>query len=235
MDPSSRQPAPQERLQELFPAGIACSWLEAMPTAWSLLPEEAAAATGFVPARLAEFRLGRACARHALNVLGVPPTGIGMGSHREPLWPAGIVGSISHAGGLAAAAAARTSNFAALGLDIETTTALDPMLMATVCRPEEASRLRISDTAGADGMLVFSAKEAAYKALWPVVRRFMDFQDLAIVFDLPRYRFQVITHTTSCPAALARHLHGRFHRSGELIVTAAWIEAADARLASAAL
>jgi hypothetical protein len=60
-----------------------------------------------VPRRRAEFAAGRACARAALRRLGINGWPLLVGSKREPLWPAGVVGSITHTDGLVAAAVSR--------------------------------------------------------------------------------------------------------------------------------
>ncbi|CAG0939179.1 4'-phosphopantetheinyl transferase Npt [Gammaproteobacteria bacterium] len=234
MDRNEPQAAGREDFDGLFPASVACVVSRTLEDGEILFPEEAAAAAGFAPARLAEFRLGRACARRALRSLGLPPVAVAVGARREPCWPAGIVGSISHAGGLAVAAAARSSMLAALGLDIEAAEALDPGLIATVCRPEETRRLPANATAAAaEALLLFSAKEAVYKALWPLVRRFIDFQDVAIILDADRGGFRVRAHGDNCPAALAEGLQGRIRRLPRMVATAAWIETAAGRSGSA--
>lgn len=223
-----------EAIDGLFPAGVACAAAQALEPGERLFPEEATAATGFAPARLAEFRLGRACARRALGRLGMPPQAIAVGTRREPCWPAGIVGSISHAGGMAVAAVAHDHSFAALGLDIEASQVLEPRLIDMVCRPEEARRLHAGGAdAAAEALLVFSAKEAVYKALAPLVGRFIDFQEVAILLHADGGGFRVQAHGGSCPAPLARALQGRIRHLAGMVATAVWIEAAAGRPVSA--
>src|SRR3970040_1578684 len=69
-----------------------------------LLPAKAS------PLRAAEFRLGRRAAHLALKAIGSEPQPILRGSQREPIWPPGVVGSITHAGNHALAAAAFRSD-----------------------------------------------------------------------------------------------------------------------------
>src|ERR1700679_1440183 len=66
---------------------------------------EAFAATGIacppsvaraVRSRQAEFFFGRLAARSVLAALNAPPGEVSVGASREPVWPPGIVGSISH-------------------------------------------------------------------------------------------------------------------------------------------
>lgn len=124
---------------------------------------------GAAPSRRAEFLAGRICALLALRALGFAadpenPASLGR-SGRTPLWPAGAAGSISHAGGWAMAAAARRS--CPIGLDFEPLmpeATLREVAPAVVSAQEAA--LRPADWSEARfATFVFSAKEAAYKAL----------------------------------------------------------------------
>ncbi|MEI8635195.1 hypothetical protein P4S72_30355 [Vibrio sp. PP-XX7] len=47
--------------------------------------------------RKCEFLAGRLCAKRAMAECGInAETTLGIGEHREPLWPEGVIGSISH-------------------------------------------------------------------------------------------------------------------------------------------
>ena len=71
-------------------------------------------------ARQSEFATGRSCAHRALAAIGADVDAIGQGSRRQPIWPDGVTGSISHAVGLAAAVATHADGaVASLGLDVE--------------------------------------------------------------------------------------------------------------------
>lgn len=226
MDPrSAASPAPTA-LHSLLPAGIACSSLQEGSALAPLLAEESAAAARFSAPRLAEFALGRSCAREALQALGAALAGIGIGQHREPLWPAGIVGSISHTAGIAVAAVAHADDFAGIGIDVEAARVLDPGLASLVCRPGELQRAgSASHDEGLAALLVFSAKEAVYKALWPILRCFLDFQDLEIMLDADLCSFRVRSHSPLCPPTLAAAVHGRTMLLEEGVAAAAWIPA----------
>ncbi|HMO06063.1 MAG TPA: 4'-phosphopantetheinyl transferase superfamily protein [Paracoccaceae bacterium] len=141
-----------------------------------LFPAEAAALAGAVPARRAEFAAGRAAARAALARLGRAPEALPPGPGRAPCWPAGIAGSITHAGGLALAAAVRTgagagagagASFAGIGLDAEPDAALEADLVPLVLDAAERARLGRAADPGRAARRAFCAKEAAFKALFP--------------------------------------------------------------------
>jgi 4'-phosphopantetheinyl transferase EntD len=70
-----------------------------------LFPEEAAISRA-VEKRRRDFRTVRHCSRRALRELGVPPTAVAPGERRKPVWPPGVVGSLTHCTGYRAAAVA---------------------------------------------------------------------------------------------------------------------------------
>lgn len=143
------------------------------------------------PARQAEFGAGRAAARQALRAIGLVPFAIPMGSDRAPVWPAGVVGSITHDDGLCLAVAARRSSLAGLGIDLEPLDPLPRDLWPTVLTAADRVWLSTQDVdlRGAYARMIFSAKEATYKALYPQTRRIVGFDAMDIRPDLARGRF----------------------------------------------
>lgn len=103
-----------------------------LPAEAQLLNERA------VPRRRLHFTLGRAAAHDALDDLGAPTAIVGRAPGGEPIWPDGIVGSITHAGNVAAAVVASASHLAGLGLDLELTRpGLSAAAAHYVCHPRE--------------------------------------------------------------------------------------------------
>ena len=94
-----------------------------------------------------------------------------------PKWPEGIVGSISHDSRVALAAMARQSDFLAVGIDVEPAEALDPDILHLVTTATERQHIA-DDPLG--GRLLFSIKEAVYKAVYPLDRTFLDHQDVEV-------------------------------------------------------
>jgi 4'-phosphopantetheinyl transferase EntD len=138
-----------------------------------------------VPKRQAEFLFGRLAARQTLRQLGTKVVEIGTGSHRQPLWPPGIMGSISHSRGYAAALALPQARYAGVGLDIEgiaESSALEALL-STVIDESELHRLQaITPSCPLPKLvtLVFSAKESFFKAAFAQVARYFDFQAVQV-------------------------------------------------------
>lgn len=131
--------------------------------------------------RRLEFCLGRLAARAALADWGLAHHVVDVGPDREPLWPEGIVGSISHVSDTAIAVAAPVQRALRVGIDIETV--IDRSIAATLARqvltPEERQLLELTefDAGFAPRLtLAFSAKESLFKALFPSVRSFFGFE-----------------------------------------------------------
>lgn len=148
-----------------------------------------------VPKRRAEFAAGRRCASEALRALDkkLAVAEIAIGSQREPLFPSGSVGTISHAHGIAAAAVASTSRAVGIGLDIEHWIEDAATIADQVFVPGEWQRL-LAQTgwpAARVATLAFSAKETLYKCLFTTVQTFFGFHDAEITaIDTTAGRFE---------------------------------------------
>jgi enterobactin synthetase component D len=180
------------------------------------LPNALAAA---VRKRQVEFLAGRFCAREALRVcspeqVDVP---IGIGPGREPLWPDGIVGSITHTHGYASVAVARTSLARAIGLDVERVMSAEQAvsLLEQIAAPDEVQSIASATGWSTATALTasFSAKESIFKALYGEVRRYFDFHDVWLdAFDPRESAFRARLASTLTPSLPAgRVLTGRFH------------------------
>jgi enterobactin synthetase component D len=158
-----------------------------------------------VPHRRAEFLHGRRAAACALAALGLAAVEIPIGPTREPVWPPGVIGSISHNHGYAIAVAALRGHHAGVGIDLETVGNSDQQqaLLGSVVAPAEAAYLR--SLGGAMPMatlltLVFSAKESLYKGAFHSVGRFFDFSAARVgLVDLDAQRVQLVLQEDLSP------------------------------------
>jgi 4'-phosphopantetheinyl transferase EntD len=148
----------------------------------------------------------RIIARELLGRFGHPRQAVPKDPSGAPIWPAGIVGSLSHDSDIAVAAAALRRDIAALGIDVEPAEPLPAELVDIVVTPRE--RLRLADDPYG-GRLVFSAKEAVYKAVHPLDRTFLDHHDVEV--DIAQCRAVVCN---------GRRLALRFCLSTHLVVLA---------------
>jgi 4'-phosphopantetheinyl transferase EntD len=153
----------------------------------TMFSAEADAVAGAVVERRREFGTVRYCARRALRQLGVPPVPILPDADRAPRWPAGVVGSMTHCAGYRAAVVARSRELCGVGIDAEPHAALPPETAGLVLRDDE--RAHLASLAEAHPALhwdriVFCAKEAVYKAWFPLTGRWLDFDDVSITVHL---------------------------------------------------
>lgn len=130
------------------------------------------------PKRRRDFALGRACARAALAGLGHGDAVIARSENGAPLWPPGIAGSITHTGGYAAALAGASSRFAGIGIDAERVGGVTPDLWPRLFTEVEQDRLRNEADPLCAATLLFSAKEASYKA-W-VLKGALAFREIEV-------------------------------------------------------
>lgn len=169
-------------LQTLFPVGTVAAEIRGAGRESWLFPAEAEFVKRAIPKRVREFAAGRACARRALEELGIRDFILRVGDDRQPIWPDSVVGSISHTADLCGAVVANKDLVAGLGIDMEVVDRVGRDLWPTICRPEESAwhgTLPQSEREYAVALL-FSAKEAFYKCQYPLTGEWLDFHDLRI-------------------------------------------------------
>jgi 4'-phosphopantetheinyl transferase EntD len=178
------------------------------------------------PRRRTEFTTARNCARVALGRLGCPPVPVLADRLGAPRWPDGVTGSITHCAGYRAAAVALTSDVASLGLDAAPNAPLrDPDMLEIIALDAERARLEELVTA-APGVcwdqLLFSAKEAVYKAWYPLARCWLDFGSADIEIDVRAGTFsaRLAVPGPRAPAAPGGIVRGCWLASRELLLTA---------------
>jgi len=173
-----------------------------------------------VEKRRREFVTGRACARMALERLGVRPTPIVSGERGEPLWPDGVVGSITHCSGLRACAVARAEDLRSVGIDAELNRPLPSGVLEQVASGSER-RWATGPNANPDvcmDKLLFSAKESVYKAWFPRTRRPLEFEDVELTVDVRDATFAARL-LVAAPDGL-RELRGQWSAEGGVLATA---------------
>lgn len=190
----------------------------------ALLPEEAACVTRAVEKRRREFAAGRGMAHRLLRDLGWPSDApLLPGARREPCWPEGVLGSISHTDTWAAVAIARASECEILGIDVERDSPLKEDVAERICSADELARIRAStpdpEARGRLAKLVFSAKEAAYKAQYPHSKMFLGFDAMAIEWDPDGGSFVARFCVDAPPFAAGETWTGQFRCSGSLLAT----------------
>lgn len=176
-----------ELVSELFASLTAGVIVEAAPPFADLdmlLPEERATVERSVEKRIREFATGRVLARKALARMGRTATAIPAGDDRAPIWPTGVIGTISHTSELCVVACALPTALSSppslhsIGLDVERLRPLKPGLTERILRPEERATQGERST-----LTYFCAKEAVYKCQYTMTHRFLEFHDVHLELD----------------------------------------------------
>ncbi|MFJ9396212.1 4'-phosphopantetheinyl transferase [Streptomyces californicus] len=167
-------------IERLLPDDVSCAATreETVPDG-TLFPEEEALMARSVAKRRNDFATARACARRAMAGLGLPPVAVLHGHRGKPLWPEGIVGSLTHCHGYRAAALAREQDVLSLGIDAEPHAPLPEGVRELVTLPAERERIGPQAEEGSGALhwdrVLFSAKESVFKTWYPVTGVELDF------------------------------------------------------------
>jgi 4'-phosphopantetheinyl transferase EntD len=153
---------------------------------YALRSEEAVHFQNAVPKVRRQSGAARIVARELLSRLDFKDAAITKTSFGAPVWPQGISGSLAHEEKVAVAAVAKSADYLALGVDIESVGEVPDNLVDIIATSAEQSFYTPSLL---HGLQLFAAKEAVYKALFPLDRCFLDFHDIEV--DLARQTARV--------------------------------------------
>jgi 4'-phosphopantetheinyl transferase EntD len=200
--------------------------LYADPPGLAPLPEEEPLVARSVAKRRNEFVTVRHCARMALAELGLPPAPILKGEKGEPCWPDGVVGSLTHCEGYRGAVVAPAAEIRSLGIDAEPHDVLPDGVLGAISLDVERDEI----SALPDGLhwdrILFCAKEATYKAWYPLTHRWLGFEDAHISFEVDAsgqrgtFRSRILIDPTAESGPPLEVLHGRWSVADGLALTA---------------
>lgn len=171
-------------LGDVLPAAVATAERYDDPPDAAPLPEEEPLIARSVAKRRNEFVTVRYCARQALGELGLPPVPILKGDKGEPCWPDGVVGSLTHCEGFRGAAVARRAEVRSVGIDAEPHDVLPKGVLDAISLPQERDELAALPAGLHWDRILFCAKEATYKAWFPLTHRWLGFEDAHIRFTV---------------------------------------------------
>jgi len=223
-------PPPEGRsslFQALFEFPVSACELRGVGSPQNLLPAERDSIAGAVPARIAEFAAGRHCAHQALQAFGVAAdVPLLRGPRREPLWPAGLVGSITHTAGYCAAVVAPASACAGLGIDAEHCGQVGTELWPLLFDASELALLRAQDPLnnGHLATVLFAVKEAFFKSHFRLSGAMPEFTDIALRPTAPwaeQGTVELIRVGDARVAAWARHASLRYALHGPMVLASA--------------
>jgi 4'-phosphopantetheinyl transferase EntD len=197
-----------------------------------LHPSEEPAVERAVASRRAEFTTARTCAREALAALGAPAEAVPVGEKRAPVWPDGVVGSITHTRGFRGAAVAWRSVVRSVGIDAEVHDALPRGVLDAVSSPDERSALSALSASRPDvawDRLLFSAKESVYKTWFPLTGRWLGFEDAELVPAVDgTFRARLLVEGPTVDGVVVSSFEGRWAVDGGILVTAVALPARPA-------
>jgi 4'-phosphopantetheinyl transferase EntD len=180
-------------IERILPAGVVSSELFEDPPGLRPHPQEEALIGRAVEKRRREFTTARHCARLAMTKLGVDQAPVLRGDKGSPVWPRGVDGSLTHCDGYRGAVLGYAMQVRSVGIDAEPHEALPDGVLDAVSLPAERDWLSGAADSGqwrsATGgpvhrdRLLFCAKEATYKAWFPLTARWLGFEDAHITFE----------------------------------------------------
>lgn len=211
------QDATARIIAALFDAKVAVSVTDPRDPQPALVGDEAAHVANAIHKRQREFAAGRAATRAAMAQLGGAPCAIPAAIDRAPIWPAGWQGSISHKNTLCAAVV--TQDAMSVGLDLEEATELDEDLIPSICSEMEIMQIEGSEKRRL-AKLMFSAKEAAYKAQYPISNMLFGFHHLHLSLEPDSHNFTATFLKPAGPFAIGARVLGRYTQVAGHFVTA---------------
>ena len=188
-----------------------------------LFPEEERSVGRAVDKRRREFTTGRACARLALERLGIAAVAIPNGERGEPLWPSGVVGSITHCRGYCGCAVAKGEDVVAVGIDAEVHEPLPDGVLEQVAFGRELEMVADRGAGVCLDRLLFSAKEAVYKAWFPLAHRWLGFEDVELTVNVGRaeFRARLLVPGPVVDGARLTEFRGRWYVEEGIVAAAA--------------
>lgn len=192
MTPFPHHPACCSPLHDHWPLPLTLTGVQLISTRFDpalLDPEDftrcGVAGINGVSKRQTEFLAGRLCAREALRRVTGETCVPAVNEDRSPCWPAGVVGSITHGAGWAAAAVARREQWRGIGLDVEKQIPASraDRLVAEILTPRELEGYSGLDEGQRSLLLTltFSIKESLFKALYPLVNKRFYFHEAELI------------------------------------------------------
>jgi 4'-phosphopantetheinyl transferase EntD len=200
--PDTKEPVPDEVIARLYKQEI--------PTA-----------QGFSGYKQVSWVGGRLAASLATKGFGFPRLPVLSGPSGEPIYNGGLCVTISHKRTMAVAMVAR-SHHGSIGIDLEIPQKPRMGIAERVLTPTELAEVRAlpKDRQWTATLMRFSLKEALYKALFPRVRRFVDFSEAEITPNVNGSSNYTLTLKNNEGPFIAE---GRIHWFGENLLATAHV------------
>ncbi len=193
-----------------------------IPAARLALPQSLASLQSCSESRQAEFNAGRVCAENAMSRLSsISRQPVIQGANGGPVWPDGLVGSITHVSDWACAAVARSQNYLSLGIDAAPLGVFRASGRSRIGDHEEW-KLVASFEENVAGRLLFSMKEAAYKAIASRSSDYIGFRQAKVLhIDTKTWSLSVVEGTFT--DLVGRHVKGCWGQGAGYVYSVAWV------------
>ena len=176
--------------------------------------------------RKAEFFAGRYCARSALTMIDVTGITIETGGKRQPLWPVGIKGTISHTHLTAVCMVSASEGIKGIGVDQEfvLTDCLIDEISSQIINSEESHLIDQVNLSYAEAFTIaFSAKESFFKAMFPIYGEYFSFDAVMLIqltVELDKGEFCLELNRYFCQEfCRGQHVRGYYLLQGSLVET----------------
>lgn len=221
---------PEKIVSQLFPVEIGVSFSELNGTIEHLYPEEKAVIEEAIVKRQREFSTGRICARKALGKLGLSEFPVLMDEDRVPVWPEGFIGSITHSSSYGLCVVTKKNGNQSMGIDLEDDERLQPRIWPNSFTEDELAWLFIiqEETKAVPlkwATLMFAAKEAFYKAQFPITRTWVGFKDAKVELSFNENAF-TLTLQKDIPSFWKKNTKftGKYAFLKGSVVASVWLE-----------
>ena len=141
-----------------------------------------------------EFTAGRILSHKALVQLNIYNFDILTGKNREPIWPKGIIGSISHNNSFVCAAVTTSDYYKGIGIDVEEDEAIQVSQHNIIFTKNELLWIEREQNSAQENIhkIIFSAKESLYKCIYPIVKKYIDFKQVEMEIDFENQTLRII-------------------------------------------
>lgn len=153
--------------------------------------------------RQAQFLAGRLAAQNSLHANNYKPVNIGIGSHKQPIWPSGVIGSISHASNISISTVLDTDMHSGCGLDIQALLTVDEIkhsISIILSQQDQIIFPTLKDSLANSQLetLIFSAKESYFKSVFNSIGKYFNFNDISIIsLDTQHQTIKLRSHNSS--------------------------------------
>ena len=148
-----------------------------------------------VPKKKAHFLGGRYCAHQALSMMKKKDLGVSENSENNhdhhisikrneqgaPIWPEGVIGSITHTENFIGAVVESSEKLRGVGIDTEKVLGPQSVVMVeSLVATEEEKKKGLAFDPFEYFTLIYSAKESIFKCLNPIIQKYIEFHDVTI-------------------------------------------------------